>query len=305
MTCRARRAHLPIPMLWRIGFRPTKLAEIGGDYPQISVAIFRALGRDASLKLRKSNERVAEHMAAAEDDPEIDRMVADAAEAQRAFENWDEPRVDALLLALAQAVAANAEALAASRSRKPGSATSPTRPSRIVLRVETSTNRSPESRRWARSGVRRRASCHRDREPRRRRLRDRAGHQSCRVRDFQDADRDQDAQCADPQLSSHRVRRRAMRSARSSRSARAAPAPGGTVQVVPSSTADARSREVHEPPEGVSLVSGDRRRRHREGGLPLGHAGDRRRSGQCPAFVAVDADLEAAALAIVSSKPLR
>ena len=92
---------------------PAKLAEISGDYPQISVAIFRALGRDASLKLRKSNERVAEHMAAAEDDPEIDRMVASAAEAQRTFENWDEPRVDALLLALAQAVAANAEPLAA------------------------------------------------------------------------------------------------------------------------------------------------------------------------------------------------
>jgi acetaldehyde dehydrogenase/alcohol dehydrogenase len=92
---------------------PAKLAEIGGDYPQISVAIFRALGRDASLKLRKSNERVAEHMAAAEDDPEIDRMVASAADAQRIFETWDEPRVDALLLALAQSVAANAEALAA------------------------------------------------------------------------------------------------------------------------------------------------------------------------------------------------
>src|SRR5690242_5020173 len=63
---------------------PAKLAEISGDYPQISVAIFRALGRDASLKLRKSNEKVAEHMAAADDDPEIDRMVASAAAAQRA-----------------------------------------------------------------------------------------------------------------------------------------------------------------------------------------------------------------------------
>jgi acetaldehyde dehydrogenase/alcohol dehydrogenase len=92
---------------------PAKLAEIGGDYPQISVAIFRALGRDASLKLRKSNERVAEHMAAAEDDPEIDRMVASAADAQRMFETWDEPRVVALLRAVAQSVAANAEALAA------------------------------------------------------------------------------------------------------------------------------------------------------------------------------------------------
>jgi acetaldehyde dehydrogenase/alcohol dehydrogenase len=95
---------------WRLSV--TKLAEIAGDYPQIATAIYRALGRDASLKLRKSNEQVAEHTAAAEDDPEVDRMVAGAADAQRAFENWSEPRVDALLLALAQAVAANAEVLA-------------------------------------------------------------------------------------------------------------------------------------------------------------------------------------------------
>src|SRR5690349_21057406 len=74
--------------------------------------MFRALVLGASLKLLKSKEKGGEHMAAVDDDPEIDRMVASAAEAQRAFETWDEPRVDALLLALAQAVAANAEALA-------------------------------------------------------------------------------------------------------------------------------------------------------------------------------------------------
>jgi acyl-CoA reductase-like NAD-dependent aldehyde dehydrogenase len=90
----------------------TKLAEIAGDYPHIATAIFRALGRDASLKLRQSNERVAEHMAAAADDPEIDRMVAHAAHAQRVFEGWNEPRVDALLLEIARTVAANAKALA-------------------------------------------------------------------------------------------------------------------------------------------------------------------------------------------------
>ena len=89
-----------------------KSAEVGGAHPQIGVALYRALGRDASLKLRKSNERIAEHMAAAEDDPEVDRMVGCATAAQRAFETWDEPRVDALLLALAQAVAANAGMLA-------------------------------------------------------------------------------------------------------------------------------------------------------------------------------------------------
>lgn len=91
----------------------TKLAKISGAYPQIGIALFRALGRDASLKLRKSNERIAEHISAVADDSDVDQIVARAADAQREFETWSEPRVDALLLALAQAVAANAEALAA------------------------------------------------------------------------------------------------------------------------------------------------------------------------------------------------
>ncbi|MCX7310743.1 MAG: aldehyde dehydrogenase family protein [Alphaproteobacteria bacterium] len=89
-----------------------KSAAIGVAHPRIGVLLYRMLGRDASLKLRKSNERAAEQMAAADDDPEIDRIVASAANGQRAFETWDEPRVDALLLALAQAVAANAGSLA-------------------------------------------------------------------------------------------------------------------------------------------------------------------------------------------------
>src|SRR5215813_2180369 len=86
--------------------------QICSRHPQVGVGLMRALGRDASLKLRRSNERLADFIAVDTPDPEVDAMVARAAEAQREFEDWPEERVDALLLALAQAGAHHAEALA-------------------------------------------------------------------------------------------------------------------------------------------------------------------------------------------------
>jgi acetaldehyde dehydrogenase/alcohol dehydrogenase len=88
------------------------LRNISASHPQIGVALFRALGRDVSLKLRRSNDRIAELSSAMPDDPEVDQMVVLAGEAQRQFETWTEHRVDALLQAVAQAVARNAESLA-------------------------------------------------------------------------------------------------------------------------------------------------------------------------------------------------
>jgi acetaldehyde dehydrogenase/alcohol dehydrogenase len=89
-----------------------KWKDLSKSHPQISIAILRALGRDASLKLRTSNRRLAEQFPETAEDPEIDEAVARAADAQRQFETWSEERVDTVLLALAQAVAGNAEALA-------------------------------------------------------------------------------------------------------------------------------------------------------------------------------------------------
>ena len=89
------------------------IEELSEQHPRIGLAVLRALGRDAALKLRKTNERLAEHLVGDEADPEVDEMVARAWAAQREFERWPEERVDALLHTVAQAVAARAEELAA------------------------------------------------------------------------------------------------------------------------------------------------------------------------------------------------
>ena len=89
-----------------------KWLDLDRTNPQVSTAILRALARDASLKLRESDRRFAQLLSESAADPEIDRAVRQAGQAQRAFESWSEQDVDALLLALAQAVATSAKALA-------------------------------------------------------------------------------------------------------------------------------------------------------------------------------------------------
>lgn len=86
--------------------------ELGESHPRIAIALLRTLGRDVSLKLRAADRRLAEQAADAAADPDIDEAVTRAAQAQRQFEAWGEDRVDAVLLALAQAVAGHAKALA-------------------------------------------------------------------------------------------------------------------------------------------------------------------------------------------------
>ena len=86
--------------------------ELARRHPPIWIALLQVLARDAALKLRKTNERLGQHIADAAPDAEVDQMVARAQEAQRQFESWSEPRVDAVLLALANAVAEAAAALA-------------------------------------------------------------------------------------------------------------------------------------------------------------------------------------------------
>jgi acyl-CoA reductase-like NAD-dependent aldehyde dehydrogenase len=88
------------------------LERICATHPSVGIGLLRALARDTSLKLRRSNERIADYIVSVASDPEIDGIVARAVEAQRQFEEWPEERVDALLLALATAVADQAEALA-------------------------------------------------------------------------------------------------------------------------------------------------------------------------------------------------
>jgi acetaldehyde dehydrogenase/alcohol dehydrogenase len=93
-------------------FSASALAKLCSEQPPIGSALLHALGRVASLKLRGITERFADSIIADVRDPDVDRVVAKAAEAQRAFASWSEERVDALLAALANEVAGHAESLA-------------------------------------------------------------------------------------------------------------------------------------------------------------------------------------------------
>jgi acyl-CoA reductase-like NAD-dependent aldehyde dehydrogenase len=76
------------------------------------MAVVHALGRVAALKLRQYTAQLAEFLVPERRAPDIDLAVARANEAQRQLEEWPEDRVDALLFKLAQAVAQSAEPLA-------------------------------------------------------------------------------------------------------------------------------------------------------------------------------------------------
>ena len=89
------------------------LDSLSRSHPSIALTVVSALGRDAAQKLRTTTGRLADVIADEKPDPEIDRMVAKAAAAQRAFEDWTDPQIDELLHDLASTVATHAERLAA------------------------------------------------------------------------------------------------------------------------------------------------------------------------------------------------
>jgi acetaldehyde dehydrogenase/alcohol dehydrogenase len=95
-------AHLPV----------AAIEALCADRPNVGLGIYRALGRDASIKLRRTTERLLDYAGGDAPDPEADSMVDRALTAQRAIERWPEERIDRLLLDVASAMAANAERLA-------------------------------------------------------------------------------------------------------------------------------------------------------------------------------------------------
>lgn len=88
------------------------IEELQAEHPRIATQVVAALGRDAARKLRGSNTVLADHLFADTPDPEVDQVVGAAKAAQTAIATWDEQRIDALLKALAGAVAERAEELA-------------------------------------------------------------------------------------------------------------------------------------------------------------------------------------------------
>jgi acetaldehyde dehydrogenase/alcohol dehydrogenase len=88
------------------------IEDLGKSHPQLAFSVMRALGRDASEKLRRAATRLETFLESNSPDPEVDDMVAKAKRAQEQFESWPEAKVDALLFALANAVASQAGPLA-------------------------------------------------------------------------------------------------------------------------------------------------------------------------------------------------
>lgn len=80
--------------------------------PAAGVDVLRAMSRETAMRLDRAHERITEHLADEAPDPVVEEMVARAVEAQREFESWDEERVDALLGAMADKIAAHAQELA-------------------------------------------------------------------------------------------------------------------------------------------------------------------------------------------------
>lgn len=100
------------------------LDEFRRTHPALAVAFYSALGRAASLRLRRATERLAVTNLSQEPgagaDPDVDRTVARAADAQRAFVGWDEARIDELLRSMATVVADHAEELARANVEESG-----------------------------------------------------------------------------------------------------------------------------------------------------------------------------------------
>jgi acyl-CoA reductase-like NAD-dependent aldehyde dehydrogenase len=96
------------------------LARLGRDDPPTGLAVLRALGRDAAAKARETRRHLEEYVFADETDPAVDAVVARAAAAQAELAGWPEARVEALLDAVARAVADQAEELAAATVAETG-----------------------------------------------------------------------------------------------------------------------------------------------------------------------------------------
>jgi len=94
------------------------IEELSAQTPRIGLGLFRALGRDAAIKLRRTTDRLVDYAAMDMPDADIDAIVERAITAQRAIECWPEERVDEVLLAMATAINAEAERLAAQTVRE-------------------------------------------------------------------------------------------------------------------------------------------------------------------------------------------
>ena len=85
---------------------------LSSEDPELGMAVMESLGRDAAQKLLTATDRLNQHLEPSTPDPQVEAMVAAAQSAQASFAGWPEDRVDALLEAIAGAVAERAPELA-------------------------------------------------------------------------------------------------------------------------------------------------------------------------------------------------
>jgi acyl-CoA reductase-like NAD-dependent aldehyde dehydrogenase len=89
----------------------TAFETIVKEFPQIGVDLITALGRAASMKLRSTTERL-DNLIGSRSDSVVEEMITNAETAQLELLSWSEVQIDALLRDLAYAVASQAEELA-------------------------------------------------------------------------------------------------------------------------------------------------------------------------------------------------
>lgn len=87
------------------------LRRLFDEAPRDGIDALRALARNAALQLEHASAQVSQSLADSAPDFEVEEMVRKARAAQAEFEDWDEERVDALLKDIAETVASKAQEL--------------------------------------------------------------------------------------------------------------------------------------------------------------------------------------------------
>ena len=89
------------------------LEQLKQTNPKFAASIFQALGKSASVKLRKANAKVEESLVMQHGHlSEVDDMVTRASDAQAAFIGWSEAQIDELLFRMCQVILENSPTLA-------------------------------------------------------------------------------------------------------------------------------------------------------------------------------------------------
>jgi acyl-CoA reductase-like NAD-dependent aldehyde dehydrogenase len=87
------------------------LRRLFDEAPRDGIDALRALARNAALQLEQASAQVSQSLADSAPDFEVEEMVRKARAAQAEFESWDEERVDALLGDIAETVSGKAQEL--------------------------------------------------------------------------------------------------------------------------------------------------------------------------------------------------